>query len=287
MIASIFDSSKMIDQNNWATTLISAQKGNHAMLCIEGIDRTNRVFVRRAHLLGPYTACEEDNGRVQGSYCYFGFGRIGRVRVEDKTGKEIRYSTKTDTWIRSAAKVSALLTQAKKEEEDPLANPQAFNIFGRKSLFANKVTTFKIESLLLKKIYQYNPNLLMKLYQKGMDKSKAVDGLLKCGTVLSNPFYDNPVISGIRELYLYCKVLLIKSYFDRIELELQSKITLQMKPRELYREIVYKKLMKQVRILPNSCFTWARKKLEIIDVELESKSIEFIISPTKMYATKV
>jgi hypothetical protein len=36
-------------------------------------------------------------------------------------------------------------------------------------------------------------------------------------------------------------------------------------------------------IKPDSCFTWAQEKLALIDVEMEKKWFESILSPTKCY----
>jgi hypothetical protein len=42
-----------------------------------------------------------------------------------------------------------------------------------------------------------------------------------------------------------------------------------------------------IPLTPDSCFTWAREKLTIIDVEIPDVGIEFLISPTKRYLTRL
>jgi len=88
---------------------------------------------------------------------------------------------------------------------------------------------------------------------------------------------------------------LIKKYFDKVSAELDAETT-----KELLESCngdmlcVYRKVLKLVAdhtdlqfLKPDSCFTWAREKLSIVDVALEDVGIEHIISPTKMYLEAV
>ena len=208
-----FDSSQQINQNNWAVTMVCAQKGNHAMLIIEGVNEIGKTFTKRAHLMGPYTSSEQNKGMVRGFNCYFGFGKIGRVAVEDKTDKKIYFSVKSETWIRSAEKVNTLLTAAENEEKNQLANPRAFNIFGRKSIFASNVETFQIDDPVLQEVYKSEPDLLTKVrdeadaYESSTRKYFELMDLNKRGYSGSKYFYVRTITNTLIDITAGIKTL--------------------------------------------------------------------------------
>jgi|SRR5208337_68009 len=285
--ASYFDKNITINQENWAVTLIAngGIAGNHAQIVVEGI-RDSTVFRKILHLNGPNSFVADHDKRVQGFYCYFGFGKLGKVSTIDiQPDKKINYNSKSETWLRSAFLVNILISDVISEEMNQVTKP--FNFFGRKSIFSREIEVFEIvgldegidDSYVLLDLYEKDPGLCMKLYEMKEKRDLAEKEIDKCRTLSFSFFADLVYYSPFRSWYELSLENKLKKIDDQFK-KLQENMILHY---DLHSLISW---MSKVKMQPDSCFTWARDKLSLIDVKLQSNSLEFLISPTKMYLKK-
>lgn len=120
------DKNIIFNKDEWAVTLIRATNSNHAEIVIEGIGKTNRQFLKVAHLVGQYSS-----GRPQN----YGFRDQAEVKLTEISSDKLKYDGKTETWLRSTDLVLIMLAQIKNEKSNPKEYPVTFDILGEDSVF--------------------------------------------------------------------------------------------------------------------------------------------------------
>jgi hypothetical protein len=72
---------------------------------------------------------------------------------------KLTYRNKTETWVKSRAKIEALIKEVKKERKKEVP----FNILGNRSIFSKPVEIFNIYDTTLLKLQKQNPVLFLHL----------------------------------------------------------------------------------------------------------------------------
>ncbi|MBA3721364.1 MAG: hypothetical protein H0W88_03075 [Parachlamydiaceae bacterium] len=121
------DNHSRLDKDNWAITLTNTQTGTldpttwggHAQLIIEGVIN-GEYFLKVADLCGSAATLS---------------AQAGTVRLRDLTSGDLRYVSKTRTWIRKSQNVRNLLEDI--EQEYLNLKPVKFSLVGSDSYFTN------------------------------------------------------------------------------------------------------------------------------------------------------
>ena len=180
------------NEDKWAVTMIcnsnssSISFSNHAQLVIEGVKDEGKPFKKIIHLTGLTSKQEGVDVAFAGSRHCGGMKRIGKVKTHDVTDKEIDYTHKSKTWVRSSEKVAEMLSEVEKEEVTPEENPRPFYILGRQSKFAGKVDTFTITDPLTKLLSTNDDRLFKKIYERAQ---KCRDGTFPGIDRLDDPYF--------------------------------------------------------------------------------------------------
>ncbi len=392
-----FDNSISIDKDNWAVTVYCNSHcshktanfvfGNHhALIAIEGVEKTGDVFRQFIHLKGPNNCNNSNIALFLGSNCYCFHGRIAKVKIEPAPDGEYRYTHKSKTWLIIAEKVITMRAKAQEEQDNPAKFPIPFSFFGNQSILPPNLEVFVIDdNPFIVAISKCDKYLFTMLYDKVLKCRERGIELLenRCyypGSILGkfgfdavkesidelslsvknhnattfeklseflNPqnspfswqkllssekiekiktlFYENQtaaerqrVIENFttdeKEFYFILSEKVeakldrynreILAYSDRIHslvgqllidhpilTESLQNFTQLFKtdPLAAYRQLLsmIDKSTQLVPIKPDSCLTWARKKLKIVDIELPDVGLEALVSPTKMYLERM
>ena len=402
-----FNDEIVISQNEWGVTLICNSRSsgsntrfigtNHAEIMIEGVTKTNDVFTHKIHLMGeaekkekkPKEPKENDPNKVvfKGLACSCaGMERVGRVLVEDKTGKRLHHSHKSETWLRPSGQVQKMMDEAVIEKDFPMQNHRPFSILGDRSWFTVNLETFEIRDTFVNMLANSDSRKFEKLYKRVETcKNGSYEGIQRLKQQYFYPLKDfYPHMNGYGKGdggFSLVKTTMDILWFRRIEepnrpsdvflkrYEMRGRVRYDVQelfesctnPEEIDRAIdeytefePVRAMLKQgnrwltdeineknyfilkdfrkwaqkaiamfpqmkneidawmvdfeedalsacrnfmMRIYENSalnppleadnCFTWARKKLALIDVQLEDVGIESVISATKLYMNHV
>jgi hypothetical protein len=152
---SCLDTSKTIDESNWAITMIRVPNDVHAELIIEGV-KDGKKFTYLAHLTGS----------APGPTGYFGypvqyFTKYGQVDTGYlKSG--VKYGGKSETWITTKEKIETILfPEIEKDKADNHRTP--FNILGKDSIAATKVPYIDLDNPLLVEYKNKDPKYFKEL----------------------------------------------------------------------------------------------------------------------------
>lgn len=174
--SSFFNSEIIITQDYSAVTMICAEPkskcggksqptSRHAQLIIEKINKNGALHRFIMELEGPSSSRRRNealNGCTTNAVVYSN-GAI--IHVHDKSLNQVRYSHKSETWRQKADVVEKMINQAKNEMDNPLAYPNAFSIFGSKSIFSSQVSTYQTDHPFLKQLLLVNKSLFKFLYK--------------------------------------------------------------------------------------------------------------------------
>lgn len=227
-----------------------------------------------------------------GSACHW--KKIATIHLEDADCSAFsieRYSGKSPTWLRSSLLVNDMLDAIRKERDEPWTHPNAFNIIGDRSVFLDGATKFLAlkedveaeskEVQELENIQSSDPerwdHLQMLLeYQDGKKFHK------------STPYWKYDVWDINQRghlgdaLGLFLNKVGNSAYFKFWDWKMQHAIR-QEKP-------ILELMQKHCVVLwlnPNNCFTWARKKLEMIQVTMVPKCFDRIAAVTGKYVKPI
>lgn len=260
---SLINPSAKIDINQWGITLVAdhAQGINilnvcHAKLYFEGFNKENEYFIQQAHLKGS-----NERNSLWRNVNLLAQNKIGTVHLGREIRREnfeINFTKKTQTWVTTKEKISNLIATIESESK----KPYPFVFCGSQSVFAKEVETYNIYSPLLSEIGVINKNLFLKLYDSAENECK-------CTGMTEEEFN--------------------KSINETIESIRKSKSNL-LEPKKEYNykclvELFKDDLVKQEKILQQSCFTWAKKHLKSIGVDLEDFPCNKCISITRLSTT--
>ncbi|MBA3721365.1 MAG: hypothetical protein H0W88_03080 [Parachlamydiaceae bacterium] len=117
------DNQTRLDKDNWAITLVDSGTfkkddpktwGGHAQLLVEGVDK-GAYFIKMVDFVGAVKFIPE----------------AGTVRLDDLTGKDPRYASKTRTWIKKSQDIQYWLSEIKHEVD---LNVVRFSLLGKDSI---------------------------------------------------------------------------------------------------------------------------------------------------------
>lgn len=210
---------------------------------------------------------------------------------------DIFISRQSETWQVSSDKVETMINLVKNERDNPLGYPNAFCIFGNKSIFSKTMEKIQIKNKKLQKLYTEYPNFyknLIMIYNKCIAKNNNdVNIFYNICFVPDNKggfFIDAKSIDTQERLNIINL---------RIEKILNNNITnykflekLVVKYNGDYL-IIFKMLLvmvnansKIIKIKGNNCFTWIREKLKILDIHMIEKKMDKIIANPWSYTKK-
>lgn len=307
-----FDELKKVDCKNWAVTLIASEgtglSKHHAQLLVEMV-KAGKYYKCIIDLIGGGSCRSETGNRIQGSWCNSYFGKLAKVQF--RTGRfsshlvPIRHSGHSETWIRSSEQVSAMLKTAWKESKDPLAHPRPFSLFGRSSAVTKSMKVYAIYDPSLKAMYMKRPKFITSLFELVEEIKKAKKRgrysyssvSRKIMKIVKSEFLKT--VWGLHttmhmKLYDYFSLLESEHYEldDRVKAQAYQafrSVFIRDQERWLYQRIehimhlILRGGMKKRLLQQDSCMTWARDKLRMVDVELSDSGLNRVITDTRRY----
>lgn len=281
------DNSKVLTRTQWAVTLIIPDEllSHHAELFVEG-NKDGRYFASVIHLTGVAlikNGCDASEG------CHYLFSDKGQVKVKElKSGTKWLCKLKSDTFIRSAEKVQKLIDEAKKEEDlysnKEFTNPTPFHYLGANSVLARESVHYQITDPELREIYDTNRRQFEYLRKAslnpGHEATTITIGIMM--RVFTIPLFGIP---GLAYSY-YATGSATCSHEINISTTL-GKADYQ-KSAKFYevREKVKTHIIEH-KVQPNSCMSWTKEKLKIVDVVIPDLFWDKIISVTDLHIGKM
>ena len=134
--ASQFDPKAIFSNNSVALTLIRADhvtlgiQSNHAEIVIETLDEHDKLNVKIAHFVGPYSY---DNNAMSSHFLH---SDKGAVLVDDMSNKHIKFSEKSCTWVVSKENAALMLDIIEKERSKKIPVPP-FYLLGGNSILSS------------------------------------------------------------------------------------------------------------------------------------------------------
>lgn len=274
---SVFDNASTISNDTHTVTLVRDKGGNHARLVVEGV-KNQEKFIYVAHFTG---------GR---SGYAIGKKKIGVVKSNWITGEKLKkfsiyqYASRSLVWSVSASKVQAMIDSIEREKNNPDSNPIAFSLFGSSSLMIEDMAYYKLKEVNVKnESEQKEIQELKKLQEDNPEKFDHLTSLLR----------EQQLDQMARFSYLHafatprsCLSLLFRA-FPGVEDSIVALRTLH-RERQIHANERLLNLLKKhtttIVVKRNSCFTWARGKVNMLDGKLlPRKPLDSIISVTKFY----
>lgn len=262
----LLNPSSNLDLNNWGATIVCDNKGsNHARIVFEMINIENthspEHFFRIAQLCGTKITDLKNLKKTSGDIKNIAQrSQIGKVILDEKKSfekfKPYKCSRKSPTYIATREKIEALI----EEIQDEADKGYPFNLAGRRSFLARNADLFKICDPLLAEIESVDQDLFIRLYDSvkneclptGMGEkefSKRISDSIETIRKI-NP---DVLTEGVEYDYEY-----LLGLFDE--------------------EMIF-----QITVRQQSCFTWAKMKLESIGVEFKDLKMDKIISITRVH----
>lgn len=255
MISSSVNKQTMISHENWAVTLTCDIGTFHAKLVFEGMgDETPEShFYQIAHLTGnkgfnPFG----ERGCFSDGFC--GLNNVGSVELSEKkgcNGFKKNYRKKSETWVCSKEKIETLLLKISNEQKSGVP----FHICGNKSMFSKDAEIFEIYDQVLGEIKKQDEGLFLALYDSVQNGGEC--------TGMSREGFDKSISKTLKAVNAYI-ITDDLSYLDLIERVKTSARKLDQSQQ--------------------NCFTWARGKLQELDIELNDLDFQNVISITTLMA---
>lgn len=269
-VRSQLDPSITLSEDPWAVTMIKRAKGNHAMLIIEGLDKDNN-FILMAHLSGLRSLATKDVSD-NGSKCLY--SNKGRADVIDITKKKIKYGAKSETWLRSREKVELMLATVRKEKEEAEKegeNPTPFSIFGNKSIFTRDQKGYYINNPVIQALFDADSFAFDNVFKiSRCPEDKIAGEISKYKVKFTLMMAASPILA-------VSSPLMIDPIHKRYIV-----VMFTLKKMSYFVDLAKKHII-EVDLTANNCFTWARGKLKMLDIEMESKALDVLVSVTSLY----
>ncbi|MBA3660326.1 MAG: ankyrin repeat domain-containing protein [Gammaproteobacteria bacterium] len=134
-VCSKLDPKAIIAEDSVALTVIRSNQVNsgvtnqHAMLIIERLNEQGTHMVNLAHLTGPMTTLSRISTLFNSHLLH---GKQSEVKTADLTGKEIRYSEKSHTWVVDQSKAHLMMDRIDKQANG-MIDPPPFYLLGGNS----------------------------------------------------------------------------------------------------------------------------------------------------------
>jgi hypothetical protein len=283
-ICSQMDRTKALTRDLWAVTLIIPQSTNpthHAQIFVEG--NTERYFAYVIHLTGVKLSA---NGYDCAENCHNFYSDKGRVIVK-KLGpnQEWRVKIKSDTFMRAASKVQKLIDEAKTEElqyeNKEFTNPTPFNHLGSRSQLIGNNVNYQITDPRLRELYdnnQRNFHFVRRVAQDPKENNRVFWTYVALA-VLTMPMFCLPAFG-----YYYLKTgVFLPFQTQKFTVLADSDSCIENNPAiESARTNIMERLVR-----PNSCMTWTRDKLLLVDIVVTDIFWDNIISVTDEHIKKL
>jgi hypothetical protein len=278
-IYSQMDTSKPLTPSLWAVTLIIPQSTNpthHAQIFVEG--NNGDYFAKVIDLKGIKL---KDNGYDCAEDCHFLYSDKGRVVVYNLTpGKIWRVKIKSDTFMRAAIKVQRLIDESVKEaaqyENKEFTNPTPFNHLGSRSQLIGNNVNYQITDPRLRELYDNNQRNFHYIREVASNP-----GIVNrtCAAFVAIAAATFPLFGMPAFLYYYLRtgISLLSSRGVRPDEDAQGN-GIDPSTHSLVQSARTNIIERSVR--PNSCMTWTRDKLLIVDIVVTDIFWDNIISVT-------
>jgi hypothetical protein len=289
-------------RQQWTVTLVideAVPVSFHTRILAEGIDEQGPFF-RISHFQGPTVI---KNPKLV-CHSWFCFGKLGKVQPGKRIDWAIlrlnKFRLKSETWSRPSDRVQAMLDEIDGEasEENKEKNPTPFSFFGDKSLLSFTLELYEVKSPDLLRIKDEQPKkfeFMLELYKKHREKGKifTMDMITRPDTWkidkkdrefwIDNCISTNKKLNILFLLGLICMKFLMLPKLRQL-LERLFIIYEISRERRLFDQ--FQRNVVVVKINPNNCFTWARQKLRMLDIELSDHRSDHLISISSLYADK-
>jgi len=247
MVTSVLDSSKQLDKNLWGVTLIKVERksSQHAQLIFEGMNDSG-YFALLAHLTGPttYQSAVVDG---QGSYGFYGVRAV--IKMQQIDPKKLHYGAKGKTLLLTKEKIEKVIKSIELERDQFHMYPVTFNIFGHYSIFSKAVPVLVTDNPELQQIQRTNPAEFYSLYNQYLAQ--------KCTPLqfrVSKHYVPQPTFG---------------QFLARSVLEAWNPFSIGTEHAEALRKAkenerlvsLCAREVRTVQIQPDSCVTWAWRKL--------------------------
>ncbi len=291
------DPTKEISLSQWAVTIAIEKKGFHAVLFIEGFDEKVGRIREKCHLTG-LNGCIERTHPLHVLRCYNkqGYVLVTKIPEPIQMGK---FRPNHKTWVRSREKVERMRDRIYYERDH--REESAFCVLGKNSIFASKVVVLKTEDRELSAMQAKDPARFHRLYSLSIDYRNLVSflremryatpqepSLLSRVLPLAGPAVSRvttvlldkvpkfrPVVLAVPKVTAAIAISFVSFYLLKY-----IKVGVQAKYYQKELKLIESKedKIKRLKFESNSCFTWAREKLVMIDVSLKKSSSESIVS---------
>ena len=246
MTPSLMDPSVMITQKKWGVTMTCDPTGFHARLVFEGLKEErdpNPYFYQVAHLTAPLR-----------SICKSVHSHTGSIDLSDEKDREkftnVKYSKKTQTWLRTKEDIEALIHNIKQET----GREVPFHICGRKSIFAHAVEIFEIYDPLVAEIKKQSEILFLHIYDSAQNNGDY--------TGMSGEDFTTAIAEVFRGINRYM-IAETPSYQELVERVSAT--------------------TKVVQEHQNSCVSWALRNLETVGIRVGDVALDKLITITDCY----
>lgn len=248
-ISRIDPEKKRFDSNNWAISLVRVPDTRHAELVIEKVVN-NKIALLLVHM--------EGSGRCNT------FGRTikylrkyGEVKfVADLTYDSLKYEGKPKTWIKSKESIELMLEEAKKDKQDRTRTP--FNIAGSRSILLHD-ERFRIDTRDANLLYFFNKNTDFNEYDKIHLQIYKINQKIRSQQTIENEKRYKKVLDK-------CYKELLKVFTDYCAVNFHQSDVLK-KVGAVFRLLCFNEL-ETYTVEADNCFTWATKKLKMLDIDV-------------------
>ena len=281
MLVSDLDSSKAVNWDTWAVTLIVKHNDNHSQIIIERPEEKDGLIEVTSYL-----------AEFAGRAAWLGLGFIKKLNnMRTGPGKpsyyklpyKVKYLSKGETYLVAREKVERMVRRIKKEIANFDAYPTYYDFLGDEALFSFKQLHFKITHKLLRDFKEKNRSLFEELYKYFENISPRMRDTFFSDKELYHPDCHTYIIqkiklldNGIVEIFCPGCLASIKKEVLR-EVIFGGSLSNVKERMKTGTEIKFAKLIarvflpdlyqlfnfhvKLVDVQPDNCMTWAQKKM--------------------------
>ncbi len=280
----------------WTVTMVIDKQlpGIHARIVIEGYEEKIGRFFQIAHFQGVRFFKDMKN---MGD-CWLGFKKKGNILLSERKKPPLSlkgYKSKTDTWRCPREKVENMIHQIQSEQKMDMY----FCILGNRSIFNHEVVILNTEHTELQKMQKEAPQLFKKIYSLH-EKQNIEDRHFTKGDInlvpnryfLSKLYYwlTQKKIKNIIKFFPYLNtwLKLVMSLYVASRLIDTPRILVEDKEiNENAASIsLMSKYVKKTTRAPDSCFTWARDKMKMLDIQMPERPLDRLVSISILYVNK-
>lgn len=276
---SYFDDRVAISQQSWGVTLLrQTPEGHHAQIGVEGINAKFEVFLKVIHLRSLRRGRGEPRtvGGLESNLSNRGIVSIHEQTPKQIAERNVQFAAKTETWIRSRKLVERMFEKIAAESGPSGEFPLPFNILGARSVFVRIGEYYQVTEPRLLHLLRTDRNKFMDLLH--LYRANRMEGEMLSSSI--GRIMALPIVLAARTAFLARGVLVNGgSVINRIKL---LRNNLSPADRELYQLFETHPVESRLAV-PNNCFTWARRQLKRVKINLPNKAFDKIASVTDFY----